>query len=144
MERQTPEKRGVGRECACTRKACRHSSRPRFRQRCQPESRPQSFDLSPRGRGDEGRGAAMNKGLSGIIVGLLATTAWVAPACAQEAAPAAPAVQDDAQGEEIVVTGIRASQQAAIDIKRDETAIVDAISAEDIGKLPDVTIVDAL
>lgn len=86
----------------------------------------------------------MNKGLSGVIVGLLATTAMVAPARAQEAAPAAPAVQDDAQGEEIVVTGIRASQQASIDIKRDETAIVDAISAEDIGKLPDVTIVDAL
>jgi TonB-dependent receptor len=88
----------------------------------------------------------MKKGLSGVIVGLLATTAMVAPAWAQEAAPA-PAAQDDqiaAEGEEIVVTGIRASQEAAIDIKRNETAIVDAISAEDIGKLPDVTIVDAL
>ena len=88
----------------------------------------------------------MKKGLSGVIVGLLASTAMVAPAWAQEAAPA-PAAQDDqvaAEGEEIVVTGIRASQEAAIDIKRNEAAIVDAISAEDIGKLPDVTIVDAL
>lgn len=87
----------------------------------------------------------MKKGLSGVLVGLLATTAMVAPAWAQDAAPgAAEDNQVVEQGEDIVVTGIRASQQAAIDIKRDETAIVDAISAEDIGKLPDVTIVDAL
>ncbi|NIJ20888.1 TonB-dependent receptor [Sphingomonas naasensis] len=90
----------------------------------------------------------MKKGLSGVIVGLLATTAMVAPAWAQETAPApAPAAQGDqvgAEDEEILVTGIRASQQASVDIKRNETAIVDAISAEDIGKLPDVTVVDAL
>lgn len=89
----------------------------------------------------------MKKGLSGVIVGLLATTAMVAPAWAQDAAAPAPAAQNDpvaTEGEEIVVTGIRASQEAAVDIKRNETAIVDAISAEDIGKLPDVTIVDAL
>jgi TonB-dependent receptor len=46
--------------------------------------------------------------------------------------------------EEIVVTGVRGAQQAAIDIKRDASQIVDAISAEDIGKLPDVTISDSL
>ena len=62
----------------------------------------------------------MKKGLSGVIVGLLTTTAWVAPAWAQEAGT--PAVQEDpgaeAQGEDIVVTGIRASLDRAIDIKR--------------------------
>ena len=59
------------------------------------------------------------------------------PAHAQDAAPAESI-------EEVVVTGIRAAQQRAIDIKRDAAQIVDSISAEDIGKLPDVTIADSL
>lgn len=46
--------------------------------------------------------------------------------------------------ERVVVTGIRGSQEAAVDVKRDSTTIVDAIVAEDIGKLPDVTIADSL
>jgi iron complex outermembrane recepter protein len=46
--------------------------------------------------------------------------------------------------EEVIVTGLRAAQQASIDIKRTAPLIVDAISAEDIGKLPDVTISDSL
>lgn len=87
----------------------------------------------------------MNKGMNKAIVGLLASTALAGPAWAQDAgAPADQPATAPQVYEEIVVTGIRASQAAAIDIKRDEVAIVDAISAEDIGKLPDVTIVDAL
>jgi TonB-dependent receptor len=46
--------------------------------------------------------------------------------------------------EEVIVKGIRASQSAAIDIKRSSGNIVDSIVAEDIGKLPDVTITDSL
>jgi TonB-dependent receptor len=46
--------------------------------------------------------------------------------------------------EEVVVTGIRGSQMKSVDIKRKEVSIVDAISAEDIGKLPDTTIADSL
>lgn len=46
--------------------------------------------------------------------------------------------------EEIVVTGVRAAQEKAIDIKRNSSTIVDSISAEDIGKLPDATIADSL
>jgi iron complex outermembrane receptor protein len=61
------------------------------------------------------------------------------PARAQDAAGADP---QDIQ--EVVVTGIRAAQQRAIDIKRNAAQIVDSISAEDIGKLPDVTISDSL
>ncbi|QAY79807.1 TonB-dependent receptor [Sphingosinicella sp. BN140058] len=52
--------------------------------------------------------------------------------------------EDPAGGEEIVVTGIRASQARAINVKRNADSVVDAISAEDIGKLPDVTISDSL
>lgn len=54
----------------------------------------------------------------------------------------APAEQD--AGEEVLVTGIRASQARAIDVKREADSVVDAISAEDIGKLPDRTISDSL
>ncbi len=46
--------------------------------------------------------------------------------------------------EEIEVTGIRASLEAAADIKRNDDRIVDAIVAEDIGKLPDNNIAEAL
>lgn len=44
----------------------------------------------------------------------------------------------------IIVTGIRASVARAIDVKRNSASVVDAISAQDIGKLPDVTISDSL
>jgi TonB-dependent receptor len=50
----------------------------------------------------------------------------------------------DTQVEEVVVTGVRGSQIKSVDVKRREVSIVDAISAEDIGKLPDVTIADSL
>jgi TonB-dependent receptor len=56
---------------------------------------------------------------------------------------AAPA-QSDEGGSEILVTGIRAAQARAIEVKRDADSVVDAISAQDIGKLPDVTIADSL
>ncbi|WP_027328814.1 TonB-dependent receptor [Marinimicrobium agarilyticum] len=46
--------------------------------------------------------------------------------------------------EEVVVVGIRGSQEAAVDVKRNSVNIVDSIVAEDIGKLPDVTIADSL
>ena len=47
-------------------------------------------------------------------------------------------------GDEIIVTGVRASLQGAQDIKRRSTQVVDSIVAEDIGKLPDNTVSDAL
>jgi iron complex outermembrane receptor protein len=56
---------------------------------------------------------------------------------------AAPALAEDAM-ETVVITGIRASLQRAMDIKRESTTIVDAVSAEDIGKFPDKNIADAL
>ncbi|HEY7885184.1 MAG TPA: TonB-dependent receptor plug domain-containing protein, partial [Cellvibrionaceae bacterium] len=55
------------------------------------------------------------------------------------------AQQDDDQLlEEVVVTGIRASLNKAIDIKRNSMQVVDAIVAEDIGKLPDNNVVESL
>jgi iron complex outermembrane receptor protein len=46
--------------------------------------------------------------------------------------------------EEVVVTGIRASRERALDIKKNSTAIIDVVSATDIGKLPDKNVADAL
>ncbi|GAB5459005.1 MAG: TonB-dependent receptor [Henriciella sp.] len=44
----------------------------------------------------------------------------------------------------ITVVGVRGAQEASIDIKRASAEIVDSIVAEEIGKLPDITITDAL
>ena len=46
--------------------------------------------------------------------------------------------------EEVVVSGIRSSIRNSLDLKKEETSIIEAISAEDIGKLPDVSIADSL
>lgn len=46
--------------------------------------------------------------------------------------------------EEIVVTGIRSSLTKALDVKRNNTQIVDAIVAEDIGKFPDNNVIESM
>ena len=52
--------------------------------------------------------------------------------------------QDDGAIEEIVVTGIRGSLQQSMDRKRDAVGVVDAITAEDIGKFPDQNLAESL
>ncbi len=74
-----------------------------------------------------------------VGVSLLAVSFATQPALAQT--PAAPG-EDGAT--EIIVTGIRASLKQAQDIKRDAQGIVDAISAEDIGKFPDTNLAESL
>lgn len=46
--------------------------------------------------------------------------------------------------EEVIVTGIRGSLNRAMDIKRDADNLVDAISAEDLGKFPDQNLAESL
>jgi len=46
--------------------------------------------------------------------------------------------------EEVIVTGVRAAEQKAVQLKHDAASIQDSIAAEDIGKLPDATIADSL
>lgn len=48
------------------------------------------------------------------------------------------------ESDEIIVTGIRKSLGAARDIKRESTQFVDAIVADDIGKLPDTNVAESL
>ena len=53
--------------------------------------------------------------------------------------------QDEGVIEEIIVQGgIRGSLKASMDIKRDSMGVVDAISAEDIGKFPDANLAESL
>jgi iron complex outermembrane receptor protein len=70
-------------------------------------------------------------------------------ASAQQAAPAAQgapatAVDETAGLTSVKVTGIRSGIEAAISIKKDASAIIEAISAEDIGKLPDSTVAESI
>ncbi len=53
-------------------------------------------------------------------------------------------VQAQEPVEEVLVQGVRAAQESAINTKRTATSVVDGIAAEDIGKLPDVTVSDSL
>lgn len=60
---------------------------------------------------------------------------------------APPAQEDSSAGEtldEVVVTGIRGSLRDAIQVKRSSDLVMDAISSEDIGQLPDVTIAESI
>ncbi|WP_039996773.1 TonB-dependent receptor [Sphingomonas sanxanigenens] len=103
----------------------------------------------------------MSKSLIGSTVAvsgasLLVLAAMIAaPAYAQETPPAEPAPAEQpaaepetdaaTQGEQdIVVTGIRSSLQGALNAKRNSAQVLDAISAEDIGKFPDKNIGEAL
>ncbi|MFI2812104.1 TonB-dependent receptor [Microbulbifer sp. JSM ZJ756] len=54
------------------------------------------------------------------------------------------AQEGDAALEEVVVTGIRGSLNRSMDLKRDAQGVVDAISAEDIGKMPDTNLAESL
>src|SRR3546814_3927849 len=67
-----------------------------------------------------------------------------APAFAQTESADAPQPVAEDEGDALVVTGIRASQRASIDLKRDNIAVVDSIVAEDLGKLPDQNVAESL
>jgi len=60
-------------------------------------------------------------------------------------APLAAHAQDSENIEEVVITGkFLKSLQSAMEVKRNSASVVEAISSEDIGQLPDVSISDSL
>ncbi|USU06219.1 TonB-dependent receptor [Sphingomonadaceae bacterium OTU29LAMAA1] len=69
------------------------------------------------------------------------STATATPA-ATTAADQTPAVQTE--GDDIVVTGFRASLNSALNQKRSETAAIDSIVAEDVGKFPDSNLAESM
>ncbi len=82
----------------------------------------------------------------------LLSAVWSAQAQQADAKPADPkpteaqpaTAKQPATLETVTVTGIRASRQKSIAAKRDADSVVDVITAEDIGKLPDKNIADAV
>src|SRR5690554_5147979 len=52
--------------------------------------------------------------------------------------------EDATEIDRVVVTGIRSSIERSIDTKQTSSSIVEAISAEDIGKLPDASIAESI
>jgi iron complex outermembrane recepter protein len=71
----------------------------------------------------------------------IALCGGVSPAAAQE--QSAPKAEAEDAGE-IIVTGIRGSLQRSAEIKKESSQIVDVITAEDVGKLPDANVAEAL
>jgi iron complex outermembrane receptor protein len=65
----------------------------------------------------------------------MAVWSVAAVAQAQEAAPQMPTVE---------VTGIRASMAKSLNVKKNSTANVEVITAEDVGKMPDKNLADSL
>ncbi|KRA51827.1 TonB-dependent receptor [Pseudoxanthomonas sp. Root630] len=63
---------------------------------------------------------------------------------AQQAAQASSSDQTVETLDTVKVTGIRAAIATAVETKSESTSIVEAISAEDIGKLPDISIADSI
>jgi iron complex outermembrane recepter protein len=73
--------------------------------------------------------------------------AAVALALFKHAAPAYSQAATTATGgdiEEVIVTGIRASLRESLETKREATGVVDALTAEDVGKFPDKNLAEAL
>jgi len=77
--------------------------------------------------------------------GIISASVSVSLAAAFISAPAfAQTHSDDADVEIIEVSGLRSSVIKSMDIKRSEKGVVDAITADDIGKFPDTNLAESL
>ena len=79
------------------------------------------------------RGARLG---TAVALALAGNAAWAQTTPAADGAAAS--------AEDIVVTGFRASLDAALNVKRDETAMVDVIKATDIAAFPDTNLAESL
>lgn len=68
----------------------------------------------------------------------------VAVGCAVLLMTASMAQAQQAADDNMVVTGIRASIESAINLKKDAVGVIEAIAPEDLGKLPDASIADSI
>ena len=86
------------------------------------------------------RPASIRAALMTTAAYAVALTGFATATYAQDATTAAPAEESTT----VVVTGIRKGLQDSLSIKKRSTSIVEAVSAEDIGKLPDASIAESL
>jgi len=82
------------------------------------------------------------KPIAAAVTLALLSVAFAAQAQQAETKPASK--EDPKQLDQVVITGIRASQEKALSIKRNADAHIDVITAEDIGKMPDKNVADSL
>src|SRR6187551_276772 len=61
-----------------------------------------------------------------------------------QAAPSADATTGGEEIDEVIVTGVRASLEKSLEVKRDANARLEVVTAEDVGKLPAHNVADAL
>ena len=74
-----------------------------------------------------------------LLAGSVSAMALIAgQAFAQDAQPPVSTV------DEVVVTGIRASLQQSLATKRNADAIIDVVTAEDVGKFPSSNVAEAI
>jgi len=76
------------------------------------------------------------------LVGLLSLSMLQSTAQAQDTKPQN--AKTEAQDAPIIVTGIRASLKSSRDTKRKTDAVVDVITAQDVGKFPDKNVAESL
>lgn len=79
---------------------------------------------------------ARNLRSQSLLAGLTAASALCAPSMVR--------AQDATDLDEVIITGQRKAQSAAIAVKRENFVVADVISADDIGKMPDHNIAAAL
>ncbi len=76
------------------------------------------------------------------LIAYSSANAQQAPAAAPS--PSSPAAASGDQLQEVVVTGFRASLQTALDTKRNSNLPEESVAPEDIGKMPDQNVAEAL
>jgi iron complex outermembrane receptor protein len=81
--------------------------------------------------------------LLGASIFAIVMAGSAAPACAQDV-PQADASPQGGANDTIIVTGFRAALQSAVNVKKNAQTIVESVSAEDIGKLPDASIGESI
>lgn len=83
---------------------------------------------------------AIHRGLGRAVITACAgaATFCLSPAFAQDAQP------DAEKLEEVVVSGFRQSIEKSLETKREAINFTDSISAEDVGKLPDNNLAEAI
>lgn len=90
---------------------------------------------------------AVASACAGLVLPARAQQSVPAPADSAstvEQAPAAPQAAAPAGVQTVVVTGLRASLESSMNLKRNAQGFVDGISAEDIGKFPDTNLAESL
>ena len=84
---------------------------------------------------------SMRVGLRALAIGLMATTASAAFA---QTAPAPAEDATTADKDDVVVTGFKRSLESATNTKKKNDQILESVTAEDIGKLPDASIAESI